>query len=462
MSTYIVAQSPEVLAQLLKDNQSRGVCPSVYTTPASPFNTLAVQFQHKDQVLTTAVVSDLPFFDPTFSDSATISHDSTQSTDSILSDTNLDSLDSSDTISSLISSLSVSETQSPIANKKHQQKIKEMQNLYPANSKTTVSGVPNDMYATVQKFAKSNPSPVSCSEIYGPVVNFTQSSTIMGNISQSSSITGNFTENCGNLNNVQRQSSNESNPSIGQTSVIHNEQQPMINHQNPSIVQASNIVYSRSPSAPTNVPIPTSGIECLYAPVLKFRAKTSTQSSHEVKPVQNAVSHGYPQNYGQQVYPNVAQQLHYTPRVTQSQIHAPFSPSQQSNGSPVYAARTCAVNVAQSQIVHRPIYHVQKDMGNQQIAINQAHHPLIETSLTNLNVHQGTQAVNIPQFATSVARITTFNSQTQDEKSIVSMEGTLSGSLISSGVSDGTMSSSGSMIEEAQQDQVRSMSASLE
>ncbi|XP_046384921.1 focal adhesion kinase 1 [Ischnura elegans] len=41
-STYIVAQNPEVLAQLLRENESRGVlCPSVYTTPASAFNTLA-------------------------------------------------------------------------------------------------------------------------------------------------------------------------------------------------------------------------------------------------------------------------------------------------------------------------------------------------------------------------------------------------------------------------------------
>ncbi|KAF4528011.1 hypothetical protein B566_EDAN002194 [Ephemera danica] len=44
VSTYIVAQNPEVLAQLLKENEARGLSPAVYTTPASAFNTLAVDF----------------------------------------------------------------------------------------------------------------------------------------------------------------------------------------------------------------------------------------------------------------------------------------------------------------------------------------------------------------------------------------------------------------------------------
>lgn len=43
--TYIVAQNPEVLVHLLRENESRGMNPSVYTIPASPFNTLAVDFQ---------------------------------------------------------------------------------------------------------------------------------------------------------------------------------------------------------------------------------------------------------------------------------------------------------------------------------------------------------------------------------------------------------------------------------
>lgn len=42
--TYIVAQNPEVLAHLMKENESRGVCPSAYITPASVFNTISVEF----------------------------------------------------------------------------------------------------------------------------------------------------------------------------------------------------------------------------------------------------------------------------------------------------------------------------------------------------------------------------------------------------------------------------------
>lgn len=44
VSTYIVAQNPEVLVQLLRENERRGLNPSVYTTPANAFNTLAVDF----------------------------------------------------------------------------------------------------------------------------------------------------------------------------------------------------------------------------------------------------------------------------------------------------------------------------------------------------------------------------------------------------------------------------------
>lgn len=40
--TYIVAQNPAVLAQLMRENENRPVNPSAYTTPASVFNTLAV------------------------------------------------------------------------------------------------------------------------------------------------------------------------------------------------------------------------------------------------------------------------------------------------------------------------------------------------------------------------------------------------------------------------------------
>lgn len=40
--TYIVAQNPTVLAQLMRENECRPLNPSAYTTPASVFNTLAV------------------------------------------------------------------------------------------------------------------------------------------------------------------------------------------------------------------------------------------------------------------------------------------------------------------------------------------------------------------------------------------------------------------------------------
>ncbi|XP_063629448.1 focal adhesion kinase 1 [Cydia splendana] len=43
--TYIVAQSPLVLAHLLRENQARARDPQAYTTPASVFNTVAVDFQ---------------------------------------------------------------------------------------------------------------------------------------------------------------------------------------------------------------------------------------------------------------------------------------------------------------------------------------------------------------------------------------------------------------------------------
>lgn len=42
--TYIVAQNPLVLAHLLRENQSRALDPKAYTTPASVFNTVSVDF----------------------------------------------------------------------------------------------------------------------------------------------------------------------------------------------------------------------------------------------------------------------------------------------------------------------------------------------------------------------------------------------------------------------------------
>ncbi|KAF5297586.1 hypothetical protein FQA39_LY12062 [Lamprigera yunnana] len=57
--TYIVAQNPEVLAHLMKENESRSVCPSAYTTPASP--TSSQQSIYGDQLLQnpTTVQNDL-------------------------------------------------------------------------------------------------------------------------------------------------------------------------------------------------------------------------------------------------------------------------------------------------------------------------------------------------------------------------------------------------------------------
>ncbi|EFA06030.2 Focal adhesion kinase 1-like Protein [Tribolium castaneum] len=48
--TYIVAQNPEVLAHLMKENETRGLSPAAYTTPASVFNTVAVDFEKKEDV----------------------------------------------------------------------------------------------------------------------------------------------------------------------------------------------------------------------------------------------------------------------------------------------------------------------------------------------------------------------------------------------------------------------------
>lgn len=45
MTTYIVAQNPEILTQLMRESEQRGVNPaSMYSTPASAFNTIAVDF----------------------------------------------------------------------------------------------------------------------------------------------------------------------------------------------------------------------------------------------------------------------------------------------------------------------------------------------------------------------------------------------------------------------------------
>lgn len=570
VSTYIVAQSPEVLAQLLKDNQTRGVCPSVYTTPASPFNTLAVQFQDEDQVLTTALVSDLPFFDPSTSEPSA-SHD-THSGDSTLSDTNLDSLDSSDT--PLMSNLNISDAsqaQSPAANRK-QQKVKEMQNLYAVSSKV-VGSITADLYSAVQKFSTSSAVPVTtstatCGEIYGPVANFTQSSAIVGNLSQSPSVGGNFGENPGNfgpgsLNSIVASNNQSQSPSFGQFSASSPSQAFTVVQsasQNSSCVQnsASGGAYSRVPIVNTSTAaIPTSNAECLYGPVLKFRAQNASDLkpanasvgsamqnprgnlTHTSTPVQNVQAQPiHVQNYQhQQIYSNIShpgaqpmflpQPQHVQNIQRQNPIHqsASYVPAQHTNqqnqvsgANPIYtphAAQKIQGTVYVQQIQAGVASHVANSQPanvNQQLSYemaqshpvqlhfatsgavvqssNQPHlyppstsniamgqHPTtfttaqhnqaqcnttnLQTAVTNATqyivqpvMQSGIMRSSTPHVATGVAKITTFVSQKQDEQLTSSTDGTLSGSLISSAVSDSTMSSSSSMTEEAQQDQV--------
>ncbi|CAL7934600.1 unnamed protein product [Xylocopa violacea] len=577
VSTYIVAQSPEVLAQLLKDNQTRGVCPSVYTTPASPFNTLAVQFQDEDQVLTTALVSDLPFFDPATSEPSA-SHD-THSGDSTLSDTNLDSLESSDT--PLMSSLSISDAtqaQSPAANRK-QQKVKEMQNLYAVSSKV-VGGITGDLYSPVQKFTTpsvsvpATTSAATCGEIYGPVANFTQSSAIVGNLSQSPSVGGNFGENPGNfgpgsLNSIVGSTNQSQSPNFGQFSASNASQgfvvaQPV--NQSSSCVQnpATAVVYPRvAIVSSSSAAIPTSNAECLYGPVLKFRAQNvQNQNASDLKSVNAPNSRAglaqtscsvqsmqaqpmHAQNYQhQQIYSNISHpgtQPVYMPQPQHAQnvqrqnpIHQPVSyiptqqhANQQSQGTganPIYTGHASSVTVVQAQKVQAPVYVQQIQAGiashvpspqttnvNQQLSFEIAQsHPVqvhfaasggaIQSTANQQQIHPSTSNVVVgqqstsitatqhgqtqcnvtnlatsmanatqylpqpamqlgivrpctPQVATGVAKITTFVNQKQDEQLTSSTDGTLSGSLISSAVSDSTMSSSSSMTEEAQQDQ---------
>lgn len=615
VSTYIVAQSPEVLAQLLKDNQARGVCPSVYTTPASPFNTLAVQFQDEDQILTTAVVSDLPFFDPALSEPPSITTlDTTQSGgDSILSDTNLDSLDSSlDTplMSSLSISDTVAQTQSPAANRK-QQKVKEMQNMYAVSSKV-IGSITGDLYSPVQKFSASSavpPPPAAasvvsaavagntCGEIYGPVTSFTQSSAIVGNLSQSASLGGNYGENLGNFgpsslgssviipnSSSQTQFAASSSHALSQsvnygnftasnnTSQVFSSGGGQSTSQNVSVQSAggsssgggggsSGVIYSRISSA--NVGSSVSSAECLYGPVLKFRAQNAqpqlavAPTATELKPVGAAVgNYGqagrsnlvaqnlqsqpiYPQNYPhQQIYSNIAQpgqqpmyllQMQHVQNITRpnavpqvasyAAIQHSNQQSQLTGANPIYTAHATSVSVVQAQKVHMPNYGHQAQPGisgqpatcqatgaNQPASVGMMQvssvpsHFIMSSSATQQNIHSipsayivdqqqpsslgsidytqvhvgnvmtsthqqhvtqpqmaggVAKAANVAQIATGVAKITTFMTpQKQDEQLTSSTDGTLSGSLISSAVSDSTVSSSSSMTEEAQQDQV--------
>lgn len=55
--TYIIAQNPTVLAQLMRENESRSLNASAYTAPASVFNTIAVDI---DAAKTETLVADSP------------------------------------------------------------------------------------------------------------------------------------------------------------------------------------------------------------------------------------------------------------------------------------------------------------------------------------------------------------------------------------------------------------------
>ena len=467
VSTYIVAQSPEVLAQLLKDNQARGVCPSVYTTPATAFNSLAVQFQDEDQVLTTAAISDLPFFDPTISEPSA-SHEN-HSTDSTLSETNLDSLESSDTMSPFMSSLNISDStqnHSPAATRS--QRVKEMQNLYAISSKT--AGNVGDLYSSVKKFVPASTN--ICGEIYGPVVNFTQSSAIVGNLSQSPSAGGNFGENPGNPGNHGNQISLSSISPQSQAPCQYtsNVMSQSFTGQIPSQSSSQNASGYHHVSA--NIAIPSSGVECLYGPVLKFRAHTA-QNQNEIKsatppnvshiqnarvysptPVQSLQSQPmYPQNYQhQQIYSNIpGQEQMYICRAQpvqkQNSLQSQVSYPQQ---APIYTVHVTPTSVVQAQKFQG--FQVQSGASNSQMLGQQGQFCVQSVPAQQVAVPISRQ--NFPQMAIGVAKVTTFVAQKPDELLTTSTDGTLSGSLVSSAVSDITVSSTSSMTEEVQQDQV--------
>ena len=548
-----MAQSPEVLAQLLKDNQARGVCPSVYTTPASPFNTLAVQFQEEDKVLTTAPVSDLPFFDSTSISADQSPYNDTQSLgggDSTLSEANLDSIDSSDTISPMMSSLNLSEpiqTQSPASSRK-QRKIKEMQNLYSVSSKV-VGSITGDLYSPVQKFSSTttNPSPITtsaCGEIYGPVANFTQSSAIMSNFVQAP-ISVNYCENPGNYGPSSLNSAMLS-QSSGHFVLSMHAQNPVSMpsfSSNCSISSASSACVSSTASSSNycsggggvssiSTSVPTSGVECLYGPVLKFRAQTAqSQNCMEIKQAtppmvshmqnaRNAVHSPTPgqtyqqqqpiyvHNFGhQQIYSNVGQpgQPMY---VTRSQLlqnsqkqnvnPAQFMAHQMNDPNPIYTVHAMPSQVIQAQKLQQQNFEQQNranySMGDQHHAMHghvmypqyscasqqssNQHQYIGQVSDNFLQQNELGQVVNYgqvghmnvmpqnvhvtsakqcgPQIATGIARITTNvgHNKSDEQQLTSSVDGTISGSLVSSAVSDSTMSSSGSMMDEAQQEQV--------
>ena len=396
VSTYIVAQNPEVLAQLMKESQARGVCPSVYTTPATPFNSLAVQFQDEDKTLTTAIVSDLPFSDPILPNSE--SQSSSLPPDPSASEANLDSIESSDTVSSFLSNLSLTESvqsqsQSPNVARKQAKELQQSQSLYPTSSKLT-GGVTADLYSPVQKFP-----PNSCAsqavEIYGPVANFSQSSVIVGNLSQSPSLAGNFAEACIPESSAHGPSSLPLD--VAQSSLSFSQSnscsiaQSMQQSQSCSIpTSASSAAAYSAMSSSTSSCSSAMGTENLYGPVMKFRAQTAVSGGEpksasplSASYMQNAARGSvysptpqtaqnyqaqsvYPQNYQQQqqIYSNVSQYSQFAQNYQRQNAM-----QTQNSAAPIYTVHATPTTVVQAQKLQQ----------QQQQCTSYAHHPIVQT-----------------------------------------------------------------------------------
>ncbi|KOX72079.1 Focal adhesion kinase 1 [Melipona quadrifasciata] len=418
VSTYIVAQSPEVLAQLLKDNQTRGVCPSVYTTPASPFNTLAVQFQDEEQVLTTALVSDLPFFDPAISEPSA-SHD-THSGDSTLQN------------SSCIQ-----------------------------NPATAV------VYPRVPIVSSASVAiPASNTEcLYGPVLKFRAQNIQNQNVSDLKPVNvsvGSAMPNArSNLAHISAPGQNLQ-PMHAQSyqqiysNISHPGTQPMYMSQSQNVqnIQKQNPIHqpvSYIPTQYTNQQNQATGANPIYT------AQAASVTMVQAQKIQTPV-------YVQQVQAGIASHVPCSQAMNVNQ-QLPFEIAQSHPVQVHFAASGGSVQPTNQQHVYPSISNIV--MGQQSTSVTAAQHVPTQGIVANLpatttNATQylpqpvmqtGIIRSNAPQMATGVAKITTFVNQKQDEQLTSSTDGTLSGSLISSAVSDSTMSSSSSMTEEAQQDQ---------
>ncbi|OAD62388.1 Focal adhesion kinase 1 [Eufriesea mexicana] len=417
VSTYIVAQSPEVLAQLLKDNQTRGVCPSVYTTPASPFNTLAVQFQDEDQVLTTALVSDLPFFDPATSEPSA-SHD-THSGDSTC-----------------------------ITNPATAVVYPRVPSVSSASAAIPVSNA-ECLYGPVLKFRAQNIQNQNVSDLKS--VNVSVGSAIpnpRSNLTHTSTSGQNLQAQPMHAQNYQHQQiySNISHPGTQSMFMSQSQNVQNIQRQNPIHQPVSYI-----PTQHTNQQNQATGANPIYtaqATSVTVVQAQKVQGPIYVQQIQAGIASHVPSSQAM----NVNQQLSF--EIAQShpvQVH--FATS----GGTVQPTNQQHIYPSTSNMV----------IGQQSTSVSATQHGQAQCNITNLPattanavqylaqpvMQSGIIRSSTPQIATGVAKITTFVSQKQDEQLTSSTDGTLSGSLISSAVSDSTMSSSSSMTEEAQQDQ---------